>query len=767
MVDNVQIYDRQSDQSAFTGFDDGNSQKTMNITTRSGRSEGYFGKVYAGYGTDDRFITGGNLNIFHGNRRISLLALSNNINQQNFSAQDLLGVTGGGGSGFGSGGGGRGMFGGGTQGGSAAGNFLTGQQGGISTTNSFGVNYSDQWGKKIKFSGSYFFNGSDNTASNQLTRTYTDSSQNVYNERSATETVNSNHRINLRLEYTIDSFNSLIFTPSLNIQNNDKASGTQANDSIMRQLVSLTDNRSHARNSGYNSNNNLLLQHKFRKKGRTLSLNLSSVLNDKSGDGSYYSLNQYYRPEDTTLFDQRYDLANQSFNYGASLNYTEPAGKRGQLQVNYSPSVTQSHSDKETYDRDTTGNYDVKDIQLSNKYDNTYTTHRGGLAYRYSNKGANLMIGVNAQDALLQGQQDYPYTYSVNKEFFNVLPSLMFNKRYTNGRNLRIRYNTSTTAPTVSQLQTVTDISNPLLLKTGNADLKQTFEHNLIVRIAKINAMKGRSLFAFANANVVENYIGNAIYLPFRDSVFTDQVTGSSVEVKRGSQLTRPVNLNGYYSLRGYAAVGLPVTAIKSNLNLSMGISATHTPGLLNNVLNYTDNLVPSFGIVLGSNISQNIDFSLSYTGNYNVVNNTTNKNSNNNYYNHVAGFKINWIVLKRIVFNSNITHNYYTAFSSTGNQSFWLWNTYVAYKFLKNNGLEARVSAFDLLNQNTSISRTVTANYIENNVTQVLKQYFLFQLTYTIRNFKGRMPEESKFPFEGMMPPGGLRPPPHGDGGH
>ena len=97
IVDKIQVFDKLSDQAMFTGFDDGNSQKTMNIVTKKGKSEGTFGKLYAGYGTDERYTAGGNINIFHGEQKISILGMSNNINMQNFSSEDLLGVTGGGG----------------------------------------------------------------------------------------------------------------------------------------------------------------------------------------------------------------------------------------------------------------------------------------------------------------------------------------------------------------------------------------------------------------------------------------------------------------------------------------------------------------------------------------------------------------------------------------------------------------------------------------------------------------------------------------------
>ena len=166
IIDKIQVFDKLSDQAAFTGFDDGNSQKSINVVTKANMRNGQFGRMYAGYGTDNRYNAGGNESFFKGNRRLSFVGLFNNINQQNFSSQDLLGVT--------SNSGGGGTRGGGNRGGGAAGgnrgggnfggqqNFLVGQQNGISKTNAFGINYSDQWGKKLTVSGSYFFNNSNN-----------------------------------------------------------------------------------------------------------------------------------------------------------------------------------------------------------------------------------------------------------------------------------------------------------------------------------------------------------------------------------------------------------------------------------------------------------------------------------------------------------------------------------------------------------------------------------------------------------------------------
>lgn len=773
VIDKIQVFDKLSDQAQFTGFDDGQSQKTINIITKRGKNVGQFGKVYAGYGTDGTYSAGGNLNIFNGDQRISIIGLSNNINQQNFSSEDLLGVSGGGSGGRGGGYGGRGG------GGGSANNFLVGQQSGITKTNSVGLNYSDNWGKKIKVTGSYFFNQTDNTNTSDLTRNYftngnTDSNQ-VYNEHSTTESKNYNHRFSVRFEYNIDSSNSLIVTPKLSFQNNQYTTSLLGNTTIGGGPAGMTRNENISNNYGYSFSNNLVFRHRFAKKGRTISLNIGTQLNEKNGDGKQYALNQFINDtthlSDTTLLDQQYTLYSNGYTVSTSLIYTEPVGKKGQLMVNYSPSYTKNKSDKETFNYTLPEQaYTDLDTLLSNKYDNTYITQQGGLSYRLSDKKMSLMFGANYQYATLKGQETFPYDFELSKPFSAVLPQAMFNYRFSQGTNLRVMYRTNTTAPNITQLQSVVDISNPLLLRTGNPSLKQDFENTLTLRYGKTKATNGNSFFVYAYGSYIRDYIGNATYIPTQDSTF------NGVTMKRGSQITLPVNLNNYYSGRTFATYGLPVGFIKSNLNLNAGFSYAHAPSLINSELNYSNSSTVNGGLVLSSNISENVDFTLSYSGNYNIVKNTLQKQSDNSYYSHVAALKVNYIFLKRFVINTSLNENLYSGLGSGYDQNFFLWNAYIGYKFLKDRSLEARVSAYDILNQNKSISRTITDTYIEDSRTQVLTQYFMFTLTYTLRNFKsGAVPQQTQDRSYGPPPGGGGMPgsgmpggnmPPGGGGG-
>ena len=670
VIDKIQVFDKLSDQAQLTGFDDGNAQKTINIVTKPGKNTGQFGKIYGAAGAKDLqmnpllYSVGGNMNHFKGDTRISFIVLSNNINQQNFSSDDLTGVM--------SANSGGGRRGGDWHGGGGIGNFLVGQQGGITKTNSIGLNYSDQWGKNIKVSGSYFFNNTNNENRTGLARTYfsTNDSLLLYREQSNTHTSNTNHRANLRVEYEIDSNNTLILTPRISFQLNDYArilTGDSKRADSSR--VSATDNRTSSLNNGYNFSNNLVYRHKFNKKGRTLSLNLNTQINNRGGEGSLYSVNEYIG-SDTDRLDQRYDLTSDGYTLSGSLNYTEPLGKNSQLMANYAPSFSGNKSDKQTLNRENGDDYTAMDTLLSNKYENTYTTHRGGLSYRYNSEKIRLTIGADYQDATLDGLQIFPYAFKLQKNFSNLLPNAWFNYKFSKNSNLRIMYRTRTQVPSIQQLQSVIDNSNPLLLRTGNPNLAQSYQHSLMLRYGSTNTQNATTFNAMAFANYTNNYIANQTLIATTDSIATDGII-----LPIGGQLTRPVNLDGYYSIRSFVSYGMPLSVIKSNLNLNTGINFTHTPGYINDRINYADNYSFNGGVVVSSNVSENLDFTLSYNGNYNVVKNTINKRSDNNYYTQNTSARLNWIFLGGFTFTTSLDHQLYSGLSQGFNQNFLLWN--------------------------------------------------------------------------------------------
>jgi Outer membrane protein beta-barrel family len=750
MVDKVQVYDRASDLGFFSGFDDGNAQKTMNIMTKGNKNKGTFGKAFGGYGLEDneteRYQAGGNFNLFQGIRRISVVAMSNNINMQNFGSQDLLGLTGsqggqrggmggiGGMGGWGKGGSGGG---GGNQSNNSAMNFVVGQQGGISTTHSIGTNYTDTWGKKILATASYFFNYTDNNAGSELQRNFFSTTGNgqEYQEEKTALTGNGNHRFNLRMEYYIDTMNSIVFNPRLSLQSNTADNLTTGATSIMDTfLLSSINSNYKTKFTGYNSNNTLLYRKRLKKYGRTFSVQFNADLNDKTGTTTNYSKNTYLMPSDTTItLDQNAENANGGQTYGSSVSYTEPIGKLWALQATYNPSINFNYADKKTFNRDETNNvYQSLDSILSNEYKNTIQTQKGGINLRIKKETWMIGGGINFQTVSLKGDQRFPYAATVSKSFENFLPTITMQFRFTKNTNLRFNYRTSTNLPSVTQLQNVVDNSNTLLLSTGNPDLRQNYSHFANIRFNVTNPTTSRSFFFFIMTNVVQDYIGNSTFLARQDTTLD-----GGIILRQGSQLNKPVNIDGNWVVRSFSTYSTPIKKIKSTLNLNLGFSYSNLPGLINGQKNIATTSAFNSGIVLASNISDKLDFTITWNGYYNLVSNTLQTTANNNYLYHLSTAKLNWNFYKSFFLATEANYTYYDGLQGNFTQKFLLWNNSIAYKFLKNNSGEIKLSVYDALKQNNSLSRSVTETYIEDNQTRVLQRYYMLTFTWTFRKFQ------------------------------
>lgn len=729
IVDKIQVFDRLSDQAQQTGIDDGNTVKALNIVTKSGIKNGQFGRIYAGYGTDDRYAAGGNASFFKGDRRLSIVGNFNNINQQNFGSQDLLGVTssGGGNRGGGGGMGGRGGMGGGN-------NFTVGQSAGISKTNALGLNYSNKFGK-LTLSGSYFFNQSNNNNDAfSRTETFLDSVNIFSDQESVSSTNNYNHRINMRMEYKIDDRNSIFFIPSVSFQNNNSNSISHlenyyaTDDSLSNNSV-LSD----AKRKGYNIRNNIMYRHNFAKKGRVLSIgfntnnsrNTADIITQ--GDYRFYSYNPYNFTD--SIQDRYNDNLTNNNSYGANLAYVEPIGKKGQLQFEYNPTIQKNKADQQAFNFDG-AKYSEFDSSLSNKFDNTVTTHRGGITYRYmESRDAQFAVGLNVQSTKLESERVFPTTSSVKQNFTNLLPNAMYRKKFNAKNSVRLFYRAGVNFPSVNQLQDVFDLSNPLRVSVGNPDLKQSTTHFLGGGYTYTNSKKGTSFFANIFAQTASDYIANSTIL-IRDST----VVQPGLVLLPGTQLSRPVNVDGYRSFRSFFTYSMPLKFIKSNMNLNAGYTYSRLPGMADNVKTITNNQVYNAGIVLASNISEYTDFNINYNASFNNTKSTV--TSNNNYVNQTTGVVLNLLNKKGWFLQNDVTNQTYSGLTAGLNQSYWLWNAAIGKKFLKNRVGELKLSVFDLLKQNQAITRTVDEKGIVDSRNLVLQQYFMLTFTYNLKNF-------------------------------
>jgi len=271
---------------------------------------------------------------------------------------------------------------------------------------------------------------------------------------------------------------------------------------------------------------------------------------------------------------------------------------------------------------------------LSNIFSNDYLIHSIGGGYRFNKGDWRFMTRANVQSASLITEQKFPFVSDTENNFFNVLPMAMAMYRPSRSENFRIFYRTRTSLPSTSQLQNVVNNTNPLQLSIGNQNLVQGVQHTLNGVHNKTNTEKATVFFLLLGGGVTENYISNSTFLSAADF---------DPNLEADAQITVPVNLNGYYNLRAFSTYGFPVSKLKSNLNIDFNANYSRTPGLINEVLNQTNNSTLGLGLTLSSNVSDRLDFTLSTRPSANFVTNTIQTESATNFYSQNSKLKFNF----------------------------------------------------------------------------------------------------------------------------
>ncbi len=739
LIDKVQIFDQQSEQSQFTGINDGNTIKTINIVTKAGMNNGQFGKLYFGYGDEEKYQLGGNFNYFDGDRRISLIGISNNINIQNFSIDDILGAIGSGQgtrsrvdnrggpsrSGYDSRRDGRG-------GSSGPGDFLVSSNNGITKTHAIGLNISDKLGSKFEYTISYFFNQTNNFVDNELNRNYyNDTFQHVYSEINHSNPFNTNHRLNGRFEYKIDSFNSILFRPRVTYQSNNSHFESEFK-TVQRYIINnVSNSATESDGKGFNTSNNLLYRHKFIKPGRTISLDLNSNFAPRD-EKFYQSSFSEYLSGSQTIYDtilQRQFKDYSKWSMSSNLEYTEPISLQSSLSANYRYSFGNDQSKFETFDiLNEPGNMEVLNSSLSNDFKTFNRSHQTGLSYQYNKPQVwNINIRFNWQISSLEKEQFFPNSLKLSKNYYAILPSLFARYSITKSKNFHLFYRTNTQLPTVTQLQNVLDNSNPVQLKIGNPELEQAITHNFNIRYTANNS-NATILYLMAGGSFTSNSITNQLYLTNRN-----HPAFVTYNIFNGVQLIVPVNSKTTKQFRSFASYTIPLTKIKCNLSLDGSYIYSENPALIDDLLYYSYQNNFSFGFSLTSNINDKVDFTIQFRPSYNTYNSS---DLINNYFLFDQRLKFNWLFGKknivRLEFNSRFNEDLSTGF----NENIYLLNLVAGRKLFKNERGEISLGINDIFNQNKNIQRNISEYYIEDNISNIIQRFFMLSFTYNIRHF-------------------------------
>ncbi|NDK55486.1 TonB-dependent receptor [Pontibacter fetidus] len=724
MIESVQVFDGQSDRAAFSGFDDGNRVKTLNFTTKKDRRQGYMGKISAGYGTDERYMVGAAVNYYNGNRRVTVTGLTNNINMSDFS----VGETPGGGMR-----GRRGPFGGGSP-------------NGISNTNMFSINFNDMLGKKIEVSGNYSFTNRDNENNQYRFRDFINTDT-TYLENTLDNEKDNSHRFNLRLQYNINENNRLLVTPSISVQNTDainyiNASTIDNAETAEAQALTSSLTKSDSRNANINFNNNILYSHRFGESGRILTTNFTTSYS--STDAKTYQLEDTDNNTDPTKDVNRNQFINLDrdfLTWSGNVDYSQRLGENSRLQLEYNIGNQINDSDRRTFDFIASDRvYDGNpNAPLSNTFKSDYLSQTFGPSYQYRSEKVRFQANMRYQIASLQSENLYPEPYPFKRDFNAILPSAEYEYKFSEQSNLNINVRSNTNVPSVTNLQEVLDISRPTQLRIGNPELDQDYQNRINIRYRNFNAETNRVFFAGMFGTITQNYIANSVYTRDIPADFTEGYTPQP-----GARLSRPVNMDGYYNVRSFLNYGQPLTFISSNFNLFSMVGFEREPGMLDGKVNYANTTNLGAGINISSNISEKVDFTISTNSNYNIVKNTL-LTQNSNYFTQNTNLRYNWILLKGLVYRTELNHVYNSGLSRGVDPSYILWNMSLGKKLFKNQQGELSFSVNDVLGQNVSVQRNVETDYIEDVQSTVLQRFFMVTFTYNLKKFaSGSAPEEN-----------------------
>jgi hypothetical protein len=748
IIDKIQLIDRKSDQAQFTGIDDGNGEKAINITIKKNKKKGFFGRASAGYGTDDRFAVNASLNSFRDTRQLSFLGSGNNVNNLGYTFNDVFNF---GGNSGGGGGGGGGRAGGGGRGAaqstisSLGGNNATG----ITRNWNAGFNYNQDLNAKLKINGSYFINDTRTETQRISNRqTFLSDTTYYYDQQSNAVSSNKNHRLNMRVEYQMDSMHSLIVTPTFSYSDGgtNSVNTYQSRDENKVQTIDgVSNNRSHATSPNFSTT--ALFRKKFNKTGRTLSANFNFGYNTTDRQNFFKTADSHLPTDSTDLlvtgYDRMTNADNMGRNLGVRLTYTEPLMKDRFLELSYSWNNNYSNSKNLTYDiNGDNGKYDKLNDSLSNIFENTFTTQQAGIDIRTQKLKYDYTFGLNVQFSSLLNDNVSRKT-QINQHTVNFYPSASFNYNFQRGKRLRFRYNGSTTQPTVTQLQPLPDLTSSLYVQQGNPDLKPSFSHSINMGYNVFNNSTFRGFFTNVNASFAQNKIVNA-----------NRVDTS------GKQYTKPINANGAYNLSAFAVNTFPIKKLNSsvnfntNLNYSRDVSFSGTKTDFSRIMkSYTKNFGITQGVSFNYAYKELFDIATSASINYSGARYDIQPASNTNYFNYAFSFDYNVNLPLGFIIGSDITYTLNAGRAEGYNVDVTMLNAFISKSVFKDKRGLIKLSGYDLLHQNVSISRNTGENYIEDVNNMVLQRYFMISFTYFINKFAGS--GDSNNERRRMGPPG------------
>lgn len=704
IVEKVQVYDKSSEMSEFTGVDDGEKRKTINLVLKENKKKGIFGDVTVGGGTNEFYKAKANLSSFKKQNQLSVIGNINNLNQSgggDYEGEDLSSLA---------------MP-------SALG-MNTGSSGGTGTLGSLGVNFNREIGEKTKLESSYSFSGSANKRESSLKKTtYTSMGSFPSTQKSNNKSEGFGHNANVKLEHRINKNQDIVFRGE-GSYNPSETSGNSDIQNVLENVKTSVNRTNTGKNDSKSLNASLLYRKKFAKKGRFITARVAN--NYSSGENLNNQKNQVSKLIDELKTDslgiQNQETINKNQEVEGKISYTEPLGKFHRLQLSYQKSYSDNRNTKDF--EDLVNGKKVKNQLLSSDYRRFLDKNNATLTYNLNKDKINFNSGLTYQISTLKGD-----LISINKSFKNqyqqFLPFFRFRYSFSKMVNLNFDYNSSLNIPSVRQLQPVRDNSNPLYLYEGNPNLKPEKHHSVQL---------GFNFFDMSSFLVIFN---NSDFSITKDKI----ITAIKTDPKTLVQLSSPLNINDGLRLSNTTFLGRDFNSLNLRFGIMETVSWNKGYNILDRVITNAYNLDNNISMSLGNAKKKKLDWEIN--AGHNVGKNNNGTTSSGSYNNINISAITTFYLPAQFYFTAKYNHSIFQNTSSITNdqnqpaQQVQLLEVSVNKRILKNRG-EFKFSGFDLLNQNTSIRRSVSQNAIQQEQTNAIGRYFMLSFTYQLSSFRG-----------------------------
>ncbi|MCM1110179.1 MAG: outer membrane beta-barrel protein [Clostridium sp.] len=754
MVEKLQVVDRKSDLARLTGVDDGEDETVINLTVKKGMKNGWFGNVEAGYGTDDRYKANFNINRFWNENQITFLGNANNINELGFNDGN-------------------------------SGRFRRfGGDNGITTSQALGVNFNVGNGEIFRIGGDIMWNRSNRNTIQQQERQYIhDSLYSTIGKHTVDRS--QNVRADLRIQWKPDSFNTLDIRPNISWNHNHSGSldsTLNAFSDAARTMISRSRNEDDSRGNSLSYGARLIYTHNFKEhRGRSFSVMANYSHTNTHEWEDTRSRNIFYQYNDST---DNYDqfTSNHTWNNNASgrLSWTEPLGdvSRGNfLTVAYSINARWNNADKLVYqaeadaisrfaDAATPTGLSVADMwmlnadpleamalsetalalqnepdsTLSNRFRNDFLSQDIRLGYKHVSKTTTLDLGFSVVPTMSRSRNLINDAKTIPERWvWNYAPFVRYRYRMGKQRSIQVNYNGRSSQPSMTQLQPVADMSDPLRIIIGNPNLDPTFNHSLRIRFQDFNAESQRSIMLMGDFGLTQNAI----------------VSMTTFDNTTGGQTTTYRNVNGVWNGRIMNMVSMPFRdkrwQFSNNLFVMYNRQIGFNNGLRNASQSVNFNESPSLAFR-----PDNLEFELRPRYSLQYTANTLNTTGNNLVHSYGASFHAYYYTPIGLVIDTDVEFSGTSGYAAGYDRNQWMWNASLSYQFLHDKSATLSLKVYDLLQQRSNISRNVTANYIDDTRYNSLTRYFMLSFSWRFNTFgKGKEPSRDN----GMMregPPGG-----------